>query len=90
MTAAALEVVWEAVTARRCRHQQLQVLAPWVRTLGRDPALASSKIIRAVSQPRDHRIWLSLVIVDGDGRHRAASVIIDFRCRQPVLAVDVL
>jgi|GEM_PF-4255500 len=90
MTAAALEVVWEAVTARRSRDQQLQVLAPWVRTLGRDPALASSRIIRAVPQARGHRIWLSLVIVDGDGRHRAASVIINFHHHQPVRAVNVL
>lgn len=90
MTAAALEVVWEAVTCRRDRDQQLRVLAPWVRTLGRDPALAQSRIIRAVAQPRGPRVWLSLVVADRSGRVRAASVIIDHRFPQPVRSVVVL
>ena len=47
-------------------------------------------IFRAVAQERWPWAWVSLVIVDRDGRHRAASVIIDHRYPQPVREVTVL
>jgi hypothetical protein len=90
LTAAVIDLVWEAVTCRRGFDQQREILALWVKRLGRDRALAGSSVVAAHQQTRGSVTYLSLVVADRMGRHRGVSVIIDRQFDRPVRSVVVL